>query len=871
MAINRIEVEEMLARAKEQWRLEIEPDPADPLISRTVAEDMVEKKVEEIKGKLRDLEKSHEELTRKMEEAKSTKGGGKGTNRQALTDRRTFSALPNYEGKHDTYNHWKFKMKVFLNEDQDVKELMAVLEGEKAIPSKDDVGVIFDKVDAVLKGKGEEECNRDWINQQLSQVLCLNLHGGALTSVQNLDVRELKDVNGIIGWCKLAQYCTAMTAQRLQGLAGKVYGPKRIKKYGDVMAAVEEWELNVTRFQEAEGNRILSEQTKIYSIRQLVPEELENDIIRATLTMVSYAAVRAYISEQCAVRRDIKGSGSGPVTMDVNYVKKTLAALVEDEGYGEIHEGDEHAEHECEGENPEENAMEYLLSFEKGYKGGKGFGKGKGKDGGKGSGKFEGTCHFCGMYGHRISDCWKKDAEMKGKGKGKGDGAFGSKGKGKGYEGEAKGYGWKGKGNWKGDGKGAYGKAYGFGNYEEAVKQSAWTLSLSKLKPDKPPGLKLNSTIQTNYRSDLSEANGQKDNGDETREQREKDLKEMERPEVVYPPIGNYSKNQVRKLQGEPPKVRFRPVNKFLPVNTSQMKFVPLNMLTRKHENVHSQGMSESGKSDIGMDSFQVCKMDSGVVMNKSLARAGVEHPACQGPLKVLPKPCGGHYCLGDSATWSHLSAGAFKAPGGCSGVGTCRKVVNPGDKLSTCGMCKPLRKEDTGMKQCEKALSLFFREPIMKELNPAITRVEDGGWQRIRGVMDSGASESVAHPSMCPQYAVTESAGSLAGQKYVSASGDVIPNLGEQLLDIETDEGMSTQIRYQSADVSRPLNSVSEICDAGGEDGQYVVFSRYGGVIMNMETGRRTPFSRVDGIYELGLWVKPPNNESSVFPRLGE
>jgi len=44
---------------------------------------------------------------------------------------------------------------------------------------------------------------------------------------------------------------------------------------------------------------------------------------------------------------------------------------------------------------------------------------------------------------------------------------------------------------------------------------------------------------------------------------------------------------------------------------------------------------------------------------------------------------------------------------------------------------------------------------------------------------------------------------------------------------------GMPTQIRYQSAEVSRPLNAVSEICDAGGEDGQYVVFSKHGGMIM--------------------------------------
>ena len=157
-----------------------------------------------------------------------------------------------------------------------------------------------------------------------------------------------------------------------------------------------------------------------------------------------------------------------------------------------------------------------------------------------------------------------------------------------------------------------------------------------------------------------------------------------------------------------------------------------------------------------------------------------------------------------------------------------------------------------------------------MKELSPAIARMEDGGWQKIKGVMDSGASESVAHPSMCPQYAVKPSVGSATGLKYVSASGDVIANLGEQLLEVETEDGMQTKIRYQSAEVSRPLNSVSEICDAGGNDGQYVVFSRYGGVILNLETGRRTSFDRVDGIYELGLWVKPPSNEASVFPRPG-
>ena len=50
-------------------------------------------------------------------------------------------------------------------------------------------------------------------------------------------------------------------------------------------------------------------------------------------------------------------------------------------------------------------------------KGGKG---GKGPKGKGGKGAFQGECYHCGAYGHRVSECHKKTAEMKGKGKGQG-------------------------------------------------------------------------------------------------------------------------------------------------------------------------------------------------------------------------------------------------------------------------------------------------------------------------------------------------------------------------------------------------------------------------------------------------------------------
>ena len=96
------------------------------------------------------------------------------------------------------------------------------------------------------------------------------------------------------------------------------------------------------------------------------------------------------------------------------------------------------------------------------------------------------------------------------------------------------------------------------------------------------------------------------------------------------------------------------------------------------------------------------------------------------------------------------------------------------------------------------------------------------------------------------------------------------MPNLGEQVLPVTTADGRETNVSYQLADVSRALNSVSEICDAGGEDGQLVLFSKWGGQILNLQSWRKTHFEREGGIYTMGMWVRPPNAASSVFPRQG-
>ena len=142
--------------------------------------------------------------------------------------------------------------------------------------------------------------------------------------------------------------------------------------------------------------------------------------------------------------------------------------------------------------------------------------------------------------------------------------------------------------------------------------------------------------------------------------------------------------------------------------------------------------------------------------------------------------------------------------------------------------------------------------------------------WVRVKSVMDSGAAQSVAPPSMAPGVVIETSPGSQRGQHYVSASGGRLPNMGQQKLKIQTNEGRDAMVLYQIAEVSRPLTAVSQTCD----NDNWVVYTPEGGFIWNLKTGGKTSFERRGGIYELDLWVKDSDltggNQSSGFPRPG-
>ena len=154
--------------------------------------------------------------------------------------------------------------------------------------------------------------------------------------------------------------------------------------------------------------------------------------------------------------------------------------------------------------------------------------------------------------------------------------------------------------------------------------------------------------------------------------------------------------------------------------------------------------------------------------------------------------------------------------------------------------------------------LSAFTEKP-KQSLRPLHSHGGDE-WEVIDAILDSGASVTVIPPHVASGHPVQESAASRAGVQYEVANGDEIPNLGEKLFAVVTEEGSVRGMRPQVADVSKALQSVRALVKTGhlvvfgdGADGN----AHY---ILNRESGEVNAV-RDDGLnYLMRLYVIPPD-----------
>ena len=149
----------------------------------------------------------------------------------------------------------------------------------------------------------------------------------------------------------------------------------------------------------------------------------------------------------------------------------------------------------------------------------------------------------------------------------------------------------------------------------------------------------------------------------------------------------------------------------------------------------------------------------------------------------------------------------------------------------------------------------LLFHERSIKAL--AQTKTIEQGWQILSIAIDSGAAETVIPYKLIKGHPVYETQASRSGLNYASATGDPIPNLGEQHVPMCTREGTLRSMVFQAAPVTQALGSVKRICQSGHR----VVFDTGGSYIENRQTGEINMLREEDGNYILDAWVLPNSN----------
>ena len=147
----------------------------------------------------------------------------------------------------------------------------------------------------------------------------------------------------------------------------------------------------------------------------------------------------------------------------------------------------------------------------------------------------------------------------------------------------------------------------------------------------------------------------------------------------------------------------------------------------------------------------------------------------------------------------------------------------------------------------------------ILREKRGALNPVGEPQWEKLTLTVDSGASDTVVPPSVCPA-AKLLTTGEKFGIEYEIADGSTVENMGEKhclMKSQEKGDDAGWEMKFQVVDVSKALLSVHKVC----EQGHAVLFTNApsgSAILVNGDSKSRIPIRHTGGTYELDVWVKP-------------
>ena len=149
-------------------------------------------------------------------------------------------------------------------------------------------------------------------------------------------------------------------------------------------------------------------------------------------------------------------------------------------------------------------------------------------------------------------------------------------------------------------------------------------------------------------------------------------------------------------------------------------------------------------------------------------------------------------------------------------------------------------------------SLSVFLEQDTREKLS-AFTSKSNDKEHTVWVMMDSGAANHVCDPTR--HFIDFKLHIDRPGRKFVTATGQVVPNMGEKHTRVCTSEGSVCNVTFQCATVDMPVLSTRKLCESGHE----VLYQRNGGIIIDIKSGQTTKFVMRAGVYYLKLRVLRP------------
>ena len=113
------------------------------------------------------------------------------------------------------------------------------------------------------------------------------------------------------------------------------------------------------------------------------------------------------------------------------------------------------------------------------------------------------------------------------------------------------------------------------------------------------------------------------------------------------------------------------------------------------------------------------------------------------------------------------------------------------------------------------------------------------------------------------PGYVVEASAGSKCGQGFLVGNGERVPNRGQLRLRMKSngDDGVLMSSIFQVAEITRPLMSVSKICDQD----MICIFEKSHARIVDQQNNVVARFEREGGLYTCTMRLRKPEDPSAA------